>query len=80
MKVAVVDAKTGRVFFAPFSVTPSMRAGFRIDSKLLVQNPPERNERPIDEQMLDMYKPGWYVWRGERFVKLPVRIKYRRAW
>jgi hypothetical protein len=52
MEVAVVDARTGRVHFAPFTVTPSMTADFRINSRLLVQNPPERNDRAIDEEML----------------------------
>ena len=78
MEVAIVDAKTGRVYFAPFIVTPSMKADYRINSRLLVQNPPERNERPIDAEMFDVYKPGWYVWKGNRFVKLPVKIRYRK--
>ena len=77
MEVAVVDAKTGRVYFAPFTVTPSMGADYGINSKLFVRNPPERNERPIDEEMMDVYKPSWHVWKGDHFVKLPVRIEYK---
>jgi hypothetical protein len=78
MEVAVVDAKTGHVYFVPFTVSPSMEADYRSNSRLFVRNPPERNERPIDEEMLDVYKPSWHVWKANRFVKLPVRIRYKK--
>ena len=70
MVVAVVDAKTGRVYFAPFTVSVSMKGDFRINSRLFIRNPPERNERPYGEEMLDEYKPSWHVWKNGRFIEV----------
>jgi len=78
MAVAVIDAKTGRVYFAPFTVSVSMKGDFRIDSRLFIRNPPERNERPYGAEMLDVYKPSWHVWKDGRFLQVyPRRIRVR---
>src|ERR1041385_7384281 len=34
MQVAVVDCRNGRVYFAPFTVSPGIRADYRLDSRL----------------------------------------------
>jgi hypothetical protein len=66
--VAVIDAITGKVFFAPFQV--STGASFRIDSRLLVANESEIERYLGGEAMLDVYMPGWYVWRNGRFLQI----------
>lgn len=70
--VAVVDAVTGKVYFAPFTVSFGTveGEGYRIDSRLYVANPPELNEFPYSSPMMDVYKPSWWVWRNNRFVKI----------
>src|ERR1041385_7981990 len=70
MQVAVVDCRTGRVYFAPFTVSPGIDADFRIDSRLFIANPPERSGYKKGEPVLDEYKPSWHIWRGGRFVQL----------
>ena len=68
--IAVVDCRNGRVYFAPFTVSPGIEQDFRIDSKLFIANPPERSGFKPGEPMLDQYQPSWHVWRGGRFVQL----------
>jgi len=68
--IAVVDARNGRVYFAPFTVSPSIGQDFRVDSRLFIANPPERSGFKEGEPMLDEYQPSWHVWRGGRFVQL----------
>lgn len=70
MQVAVVDARNGRVYFAPFTTSVSMKADFRLNSRLLIRNPPERNESPYGSPMLEDYKPSWHVWRHDLFVEV----------
>jgi len=70
MQVAIVDCRNGRVYFAPFTVSPGIRADFRIDSRLFIANPPERSGYKEGEPMLDVYQPSWHVWRGGRFVQM----------
>jgi hypothetical protein len=67
--VAVIDARTGRVYFAPFSTSESSE--FRIDSKLFIANNPEaikwRKQDPgtAPEWCRDSY---YYTWEGDHFV------------
>jgi hypothetical protein len=68
--VAVVDCRNGRVYFAPFTTSPGIGEDFRLDSRLFIANPPERNPQKEDEPMFDVYKPSWHLWRGGRFVQL----------
>lgn len=75
--VAIVDAKTGRVYIAPFEVSILADAGYRLDSRLLVANPPEETGwYENGGQMRDVYKPSWWVWRNGRLREIfPKRIK-----
>ncbi len=66
--VAVVDANTGRVYFAPFQV--STGASFRINSRLFIANDTEVERYLSGEEMMDVYVPSWYVWRDGRFVQI----------
>jgi hypothetical protein len=66
--VAVIDAVTGKVYFAPFEV--STGASFRIDSRLFIANDSEIDRYLGGEEMLDVYTPSWYVWRNGRFVEI----------
>jgi hypothetical protein len=66
--LAVIDARSGRVYFAPFWV--GIDATFRLDSALLIVNESETQRYLEGEEMLDVYMPAWYVWRGNRFVQI----------
>jgi hypothetical protein len=66
--VAVIDAVTGRVYFAPFQV--STGATFHLDSSLFIANESESDRYLAGEEMLDVYMPAWYVWRRGRFVEI----------
>ncbi len=68
--VAVVDARTGRVYIAPFTVSPGIGEDFRIDSRLFIANPPERSGFKEGHPMFDAYKLGWHVWQRGRFVQV----------
>jgi hypothetical protein len=69
--VAVVDAKTGRVYFAPF--VPEEGFDFRLNSSLFIANPPEAMEQrrkffgtnPDPEPYL---KSIYYKWENDHFV------------
>jgi hypothetical protein len=67
--VAVVDAKTGHVYFAPFSTSEGSE--FRIDSSLFIANRPEAIKRRKQDSHTD---PEWcldtdyYKWEDNRFV------------
>lgn len=67
--VAIVDAKTGRVYFAPFSTSEGSE--FRIDSALFIANSPEAIKRRKQDPMTD---PEWcrdsyyYRWENSHFV------------
>lgn len=79
---AVVDARTGRVAFAPF--TAYSGTAFRLDSRLLIENPrrpedeglPASNDAsppPAASDPVDPYdRPGYWVWDGATFEKLDV--------
>jgi hypothetical protein len=66
--VAVIDAITGKVYFAPFQV--STGASFHVDSRLLVANESEIERYLAGEEMLDVYMPGWYIWRNGKFIQI----------
>ena len=66
--VALIDAVTGRVYFAPFQV--STGATFHIDSFLFIANESEIDRYLAGEEMLHVYMPAWYVWRHGRFVEI----------
>jgi len=69
--VAIVDARTGRVYFAPFTVSIPADADYRLDSRLLIANPPERTGwYENGEQMREVYKPSWWVWRNGRLIEI----------
>jgi hypothetical protein len=82
---AVVDARTGRVAFAPF--TAYSGTAFRLDSRLLIENPrrPEDEGLPAaegaslaslgpdpDDPSFEYNRPGYWVWDGATFEKLHV--------
>lgn len=66
--VAVVDAKTGDVYIAPFTVSTGI--SFHLESKLVIANASEINRYLSGEPMLDVYWPAWYVWQHGRFVRV----------
>lgn len=66
--LAVIEARTGRVHFAPFWV--GIDATFHLDSALLIVNESEIERYLAGEAMLDVYEPAWYVWRGNRFIQI----------
>ena len=60
-QLAVVDARSGNVIFAPFVTHLGFR--FRLDSKLLIVNPPEAVERAsISGKSKSHYRTAYYVW------------------
>jgi hypothetical protein len=83
---AVVDARNGRVVFAPF--TAYSGTAFRRDSRLLIENPrphedteglPVSNETSFQygdpgpgDSSFEYNRPGYWVWDGATFVKLDV--------
>lgn len=66
--VAAVNAKTGDVYIAPFTVSTGV--SFRLESKLVIANDSEINRYLSGEPMLDVYWPAWYVWQHGRFVRV----------
>jgi hypothetical protein len=68
--IAVVDALTGRVWFAPF--TGSVDLAYRLDSRLLVVDP----KKIVEERFPNGLPPGFdtreifFVWKGNRFVQI----------
>jgi hypothetical protein len=71
-RIAVVNVLNGNVYFAPFTVSFGVEQGegYRLDSRLYIANPPQLNEFPYGSPMLDSYKPSWWVWKNNRFVKI----------
>jgi hypothetical protein len=66
--VALIDARTGKVYFAPFEVTAS--SDFRLDSRLFVLNPSMIDAWLSGGKYFDIYDPSWWVWKNNRFVKI----------
>lgn len=66
--VALIDAKTGNVYFAPFYVSAS--SDFRLDSRLFMLNPSMIDAWLSGGNFYDIYAPSWWVWRNNRFVKV----------
>jgi len=64
----ILDARTGGVVMAPFST----QVGFRIhlNSRLIIANPPEDLDRIRYPQRKFEFETGYYLWRGDRFLKL----------
>lgn len=83
---AVVDARNGRVTFAPF--TAFSGTAFRRESRLLIENPRPQDVgealtvaddatfqagQPSPDDPLSKYdRPGYWVWDGTTFAKLAV--------
>ena len=65
--VALIDARNGRVYFGP---TASLGVKHRIDSRLLVVNPPEEVKRDYGDPPPDWGHPEYYVWNNGRFAKI----------
>ncbi len=66
---AVIDARTGSVIFAPFVTHLGFR--FRLDSKLLIVNPPEAVERAARTgRSKSHYRTAYYVWHYGQFVEI----------
>lgn len=71
--LGIVDAKTGRVFIAPFTLR--LRANFRRDSRLLIADPPEEWRSVYGEDNLDDVPAGpakatYYRWDGTRLHRI----------
>ena len=69
-QIAVIDARTGGVIFAPFVTNLGVR--FRPDSRLLIANPPEEIERVrrLRRPKEGDYRAIYYVWYQERFIEV----------
>ena len=57
--VALIDARNGQVHFGP---TASLGVKHRLDSRLLVLNPPEEVKRDYGDPPPDYGRPEYYVW------------------
>lgn len=68
-QLAIVDARTGRVFVASFVTTAGV--SFRRESRLLIANPPE-NTREAVSMGADpgRYFARYYAWTGRRLALL----------
>lgn len=68
-QIAVVDAQTGGVIFAPFVTHLGFR--FRLNSKLLIVNPSEAVERAARTgKSKSHYRTAYYVWHYGEFVEI----------
>lgn len=68
-QLAVIDARTGSVIFAPFVTHLGFR--FRLDSELLIVNPPEAVERAARTgRSKSPYRTTYYVWHYGEFVEI----------
>lgn len=65
--VALIDARNGRVTFGP---TASLGVKHRLESRLLVVNPPEEVKRDYGDPPPDWGKPEYYLWRNGRLAKI----------
>lgn len=75
LTIAVIDCRNGRVYFAPFVVSPGIGQDFRINSRLFIVNPPELSGYKEGEYIPEWSEPSWHVWRSGRFVQLWPRGK-----
>jgi len=67
--VAVVDAKTGTVYFAPFLT--ELGAEFRINSNLFVVNPPNEIKEVFGGfEIPDWVYSAYYKWENNQFVNI----------
>ncbi len=68
-QLAVIDVRMGSVIFAPFVTHLGFR--FRLDSKLLIVNPPEAVERAARAgKSKSHYRTAYYVWHYGEFVEI----------
>lgn len=65
--VALIDARNGRVYFGP---TASLGVKHRLDSRLLVVNPPEEIKEAYGDKPPDWSTPDYYVWNNGRLAKI----------
>lgn len=65
--VALVDARNGRVYFGP---NASLGAKYRVESRLLVLNPPEEVKKDYGDPPPDWGRPEYYVWNNGRLDKI----------
>jgi hypothetical protein len=64
--LAIIDARTGRVYFAPFYIESDIH--YRRSSRLLLVDP--RISYATAEQVPGPRIQYWYVWDGRRLVLL----------
>jgi len=65
---AVVDAHSGKVFFAPFIAYSGV--AFQLDSRLLIENPPSDDNQAADDPAAEFDRPGYWLWDGSKFTLL----------
>jgi len=69
--IAVVDSRTGRVWFAPF--TGSIGLSFRRDSRLLIVDSQAEREKTFPNGLPKGFGRApeiFFVWRGNKFVQI----------
>ena len=68
-QIAVIDARTGTVMFAPFVTHLGFR--FRLDSKLLIVNPPGEVARAaLSGKSKSHYRTAYYVWHWGELAEI----------
>jgi hypothetical protein len=68
--IAVVDVRTGRVWFAPF--TGAIDVSFRRNSRLLIVDPQAEREKRFPNGLPTGFDAPeiFFVWRANRFVQI----------
>ena len=69
--IAIVDARTGRVWFAPF--TGAIALSFRGNSRLLIVDPQAEREKRFPNGLPSGFGDApeiFFVWRGNKFVQV----------
>jgi hypothetical protein len=71
---AVVDAVSGRVYPGPGSYAAALDLDFRLDSRLLVVDPPAAVDAELPDSPMKAVESRYYVWHGDGRWELVHRI------
>ncbi len=66
--IAVVDAKTGTAYFAPF--VAAIGSEFRIDSNLFIVNPYNEIKEVYDVKIPPLFYSAYYKWENNQFIEI----------
>jgi hypothetical protein len=62
---AIIDAKNGNVYFAPFITSAS--CDYRKNSHLLIANPPEKIKEVYGDKIPEWLSSDYYLWKDNKF-------------